>query len=204
LSSPFEEYDDRDVIDLINAYPLASLVSCNGGYAVSSLPLLVETDDAGRPISLLGHIPKANPQVPILSEQPRTLVLFSGPEGYMSPEYVTTTRDWAPTWSFAVVRIVADVVLDDGLTSEAIEKLVSFMEKGRPQPWSIGEMGDRYDQLKQRVIGFRATIVSVEARFKLAQDERPEVLSSILERLDKTELVHWMQRCNMNRIQHGE
>jgi transcriptional regulator len=89
------------------------------------------------------------------------------------------------------------VLLDDALTDEAIEKLVRHMERGRPQPWSSREMGERYHQLKERVIGFRSTIVRIEGRFKLGQDEHPEVLSSILKHLDGGELASWMRRYNL-------
>jgi transcriptional regulator len=196
LTSPFERFDPGDVVDLIGAYPLASVITCSGEPAVSALPILVETDENGRPASLLGHMPRNNPQVPRIREQPRTLFLFSGPQGYVSPQFVTTSRTWAPTWNFAVVRILGDVTFDDDLTDEALQKLVQHMEQGRHQPWSTSEMGERYRALRERVIGFRSTIVTIEARFKLGQDEQPEVLESILDHLGGNELAQWMRRFN--------
>jgi transcriptional regulator len=197
MSGPFEQFDQRELAGLIDAFPLASVITCSGDFAVSTLPILVEANAAGEIQSLLGHVPKTNPHCSLMQAQPRTLFVFSGPQGYISPEFVATSRAWAPTWNFAVVHAVGDVVLDDALTDEAIEKLVRHMERGRPQPWSSREMGERYHQLKERVIGFRATIVRIEGRFKLGQDERPEVLSSILEHLDGSDLAGWMRRYNL-------
>jgi transcriptional regulator len=50
------------------------------------------------------------------------------------------------------------------------------------------------------VIGFRATIVEVAARFKLGQDERPEVLEDIVAGFTGTGLASWMQRFNADRL----
>jgi transcriptional regulator len=200
VSGPFAQVSDADVIGLVEAYPLASVVSYSSGYLVSTLPVLVESDAAGTPVSLLGHIPRAHSQAQVFGVHPRTLFLFSGPNGYISPEYVGANRNWAPTWNFAVVRMTADVILDESLTEEAIEKLVTFMERERPEPWSTREMGERYGQLRQRVVGFRADIVAVEARFKLGQDERPDVLSSILDGLNGTDIGEWMRRYNEPKV----
>lgn len=187
---------DRDVVELIDRFPLAWVVTADGEFSATPLPMLVECDEGGRPVSLLGHFGRGNPRVERVRASPRTLFLFSGPNGYISPEYISTTRDWAPTWNYAVARIVADVRFDEELAEEALQRLVERMEQGRPNPWSTAEMGPRYAQLKRGIIAFRAGIASIDARFKLGQDERPEVLADILTRLEGSELGAWMARFN--------
>jgi transcriptional regulator len=199
VTSPFEVQDHRDLIALIDAYPLAWIVPFSDPATALPMPILAETDGDGRLTSLLGHIPKRSPLVERIGRDPRTLFLFSGPHAYISPEYVATTRNWGPTWNFAIVKIVADVALDEVLNDEALERLVAKMEKGRPQPWSVQELGSRYEQLKQRIIGFRAPVVSVDGRFKLGQDEAPEVLESILRHLEGSEIAEWMTRFSQDR-----
>ena len=199
MTSPFDRWTDADVVDLIDRHPFAWLVSCSGGFSATPLPILVETDGEGRPVSLLGHFGKSNAQVERIRAEPRTLFLFTGPHAYVSPELLST-RDWAPTWNYAVARITADVVFDEGLNDEALARLVDRMERGRPEPWSIREMGGRYEQLKRRIIAFRAPIVSIDPRFKLAQDERPEVLAEILEGFSGSDLADWTRRFNAERV----
>lgn len=197
--SPFAQWTERDIVDLIAAFPLAWVVSAVPEFRATSLPILLETDESGRPVSLLGHFAKSNPQVEQIRSEPRTLLLFSGPQGYISPELVTTTRNWAPTWNYATARIVSDVRFDEGLNDEALEKLVGTMERGRRDPWTRSELGPRYERMKRAIIAFRAPIVGIEARFKLGQDERDEVFSDIVEGLDGTELADWMRRFDANR-----
>ena len=92
--SPFAQWTDRDIVDLIDQFPLAWVVSGKPGFNATPLPILVETDETGRPTCLIGHFAKSNPQVGQIRAEPRTLFLFSGPHGYVSPELVRTTRDW--------------------------------------------------------------------------------------------------------------
>jgi transcriptional regulator len=193
LTGPFDQWTDRDIVDLVDAYPLAWVVSSRLG--ATPLPILLETDDNGRPQALVGHFAKRNPQVEEITAKPRTLFLFSGPHGYVSPELVTTTRNWGPTWNYATARIVADVRFDEDLNEEALERLVEKMERGRPQPWTRTELGPRYDKMKRAIVAFRAPIVDVQARFKLGQDERDEVFADLVEGLSP-DLARWMRRFN--------
>ena len=197
--SPFEQWTDRDIVNLIEQFPLAWLVSGKQGFSATPLPMLVETDDSGRPAYLVGHFAKSNPQVEKIRAEPRTLFLFTGPHGYVSPELVTTTRNWGPTWNYATARIIADIQFNEDLNDEALERLVGKMEEGRKLPWTRAELGSRYDRMKRAIIAFRASIVSIEARFKLGQDERPEVLSDLLIGFGESDLGTWMRRFNADR-----
>lgn len=194
-NGPFDNWSDADVVDLIEANPLAWVVSCGGAFAATPLPLLVEKDGRGRPTSLLGHFARANPQVERIRAAPRAWFLFSGAQGYISPNLLED-RDWAPTWNYAVVRIEAEVRFDEALNDEALAKLVAAMEAGRPRPWTVAELGERYDRLKRGIIAFRAHISAIAPRFKLGQDERPEVLSQILAGLEDRALADAMRRFN--------
>ncbi len=111
-SGPFGRFDDRDVVDLIAEYPLAWVCARRGRAAEASLlPLLVETDALGRPISLVGHMARRNPLVAALQADPHAMILFTGPQAYVSPELVSERR-WAPTWNYAQLRIEAELRFD--------------------------------------------------------------------------------------------
>ncbi len=196
----FSTYSPADVTDLIAAYPLALLVSeGRHGFASTPLPMLADTDDAGRLVSLTGHMACSNPQLEELRRAPQCCFLFQGPHGYISPRFVPD-RNWGPTWNYALVRVHAELEFQPDRNDEALERLVDRLETGHSDAWSIDELGERYTRMRNHIVAFEARVQAVDARFKLGQDERPEVLASILEKVDNPELVAWMRRMNRHRM----
>src|SRR5690606_36755434 len=105
----YEPRSEADLLRLIDEHPLAWVVSQGeAGFAATPLPLLAETDDTGRLVSLLGHFARSNPQVEALRASPRAAILFMGPQGYISPELISQQR-WAPTWNYATTHFEVEV-----------------------------------------------------------------------------------------------
>lgn len=197
--SLFERYTDADVLDLIAQYPLAWIQASRASAETTLLmPMLAERGTDGCLVRLLGHLPRRHAIVAALTANPRALFLFTGPHGYISPTCVRDRR-WAPTWNFAQVRIEADVRFEPQSTGEALAELVEAMESMRQDRWHLSELGERYEGLASRVVGFRAEVRVVAGRFKLGQDERPEILEDILAHVTDPALAAWMRRFNRER-----
>ena len=194
MTDLFAQYRPGDVRDLITEFPLAWLCAAGGRAELAAhLPLLGEYDGDGVLTHLLGHIPRRHPLVPAWQADARVLVLFTGPQAYISPEQAGVSN-WAPTWNFAQLSIEGELTLLPDATGAALTALVDAMEAGRDQPWSISALGERYDGMEKRVIAFRVRVTRVVGRFKLGQDERHEVLAAIIRSLGATPLARWMQR----------
>lgn len=193
----FEPRSEADTLRLIDEYPLAWVVSVRGaiGFGATPLPLLAETDAAGRINALFGHFALTNPQVEQLLVDPRAKILFMGPHGYISPEPVSQPG-WAPTWNYATAQFDVEVEFRPQENGSALERLVTKMERDRRNPWTTARMGERYALLAPRVIAFRAHVRSKMARFKLGQDESAQTLSELLATLDDEALVLWMRDFN--------
>lgn len=200
MSAMFERFDPSDLRTLLADYPLA-WISPGGGCAADTalLPLIGEFDNAGTLIELVGHMGRATSLRRTLAADPRALVLFQGPQGYVSPEHAGR-RDWAPTWNFAQLRVEVEVTFRPDDTDDAVDRLVAQMEDGRPAPWHALEMGERYGPMAQAIIGFRARPMTLLGRFKLGQDENDATLRKIVARHPDPELVRWMRRMNAGRI----
>ncbi|HET9160103.1 MAG TPA: FMN-binding negative transcriptional regulator [Caulobacteraceae bacterium] len=196
----FNDYQATDVADLIAEYPLA-WVTAIGGKAehAALLPLVARLDDAGEVVRLIGHMMRRNPLFPTLSEDPRALILFTGPQGYVSPSDAGDRR-WIPTWNFAQVRMEADITFEPDNTDSALACLVDAAETGQDDPWTIDEAGPRYRELAPLVIGFSARPTEVKAAFKLGQDERPAILKNIIANCRDEALARWMRRFNAARL----
>lgn len=195
----FERFAAADAAALIAEYPLAWICPAGGGPGDAALlPLVGEFGADGTLRALIGHVPKAAPLHARLTHDPHALILFNGPNGYVSPEHAGR-RDWAPTWNFAQLRIAATLTLDDALTPMSLDVLIAAQEHDRAHPWGVAEMGERYDRLLPRITGFRAHVDRLDGRFKLGQDENDEALHAILARHPDAALVRWMRRFNAGR-----
>lgn len=203
-TDPFAPKTDEQVLRLVLGNPLAWIVSQGAdGLRASPMPLRPRVGGDGRIAALEGHLPRSNPQFAALERDPRALLLFSGPHGYVSPSWVSN-RTWAPTWNFAVVQFVVDFEFDEtpARLDAHLHDLVEAMERGRPGAWRLEEMGARYDTLKRMIVPFDAKVVEQRARFKLGQDERDTVFAEITAALDRSGadlLVAWMRELNPGR-----
>lgn len=195
----FDQFEDADVRVLVEQFPLAWV--CGGPVdrlEASLLPLVGRFDTEGRLVELIGHLMRSNPLYRVLAADGRATILFTGPDAYVSPEHAGI-RNWAPTWNFAQVKIGAQIDFDNALTEASLGMLIDAMEAGRPEPWRVEELGERYRAMLGRIIGFRATVTSVSGKFKLGQDETGDTLAAILEAHPDAEITAWMRRFNKGR-----
>lgn len=193
-SSRFKQWTDKDIVDLIEAYPLALVVTATDGqFRMTPLPMLADTDADGRLVRLVGHMALSNEHTAVLRSHPRAQFLFLGPHGYVSPRLLDD-RSWGPTWNYAVVRVEADVEFRPDQLDEALQRLVRRLETGHSDAWSVDELGDRYEPMSLRIVAFDAEVRAVDATFKLGQDEQPDVFRQIVAGLESPDLRAWMQR----------
>ena len=191
-TSPFEKYACRDVKLLIERYPLAWV--CNqSGEEASQLPLVGVYDSEDRLTKLIGHFARNNPLGVAFRRNPSARILFNGPSGYVSPADAERSN-WAPTWNYAHVRVHAEISVEPDFTAEAVDILIEKMEQNAESPWSVKQLGERYERLLPMITGFRANVIDVKAKFKLGQDERPETFTAIHKNIGNDDLKEWMLR----------
>ncbi|WAC48000.1 FMN-binding negative transcriptional regulator [Asticcacaulis sp. SL142] len=172
---------DADILSLIEAHTFAWIVSAGSGYGATPLPLRPRLDAEGKLVAFAGHFARSNPQVERLKAHSRALILFMGPHAYVSPSWMAD-RTQASTWNYMSAAFECDLTFiedADGIEAD-LNDLIVAMEAGRPNGWSMAEMGERAHRLARGIIGFRADIVSQNAAFKLGQDERDDVFTDIL------------------------
>src|SRR5262249_16700756 len=91
---------------LMRARPLATLVSAGaGGLYASHLPTVLKEEGPFGPMEW--HLARANAHVRDLAEGIEALMIFHGPESYITPGwYASKARGGkvVPTWNFAVVH----------------------------------------------------------------------------------------------------
>lgn len=187
-----------DLVALLAAQPLAWLVSAGGQDAASTpLPLRAGLDADGNLVSLLGHLARRNPHAARLQRDPDAQVLVMGPHAYVSPSWLDD-RTQAPTWNYASAdfQVRVSLLADADAIDAELDALVTQMEAGRTNAWRMAEMGERQARLAQGVVALRADIVSVQATFKLGQDERRQDFDQIVRGLEhggEHKVATWMR-----------
>jgi transcriptional regulator len=132
--------------------------------------------DGGENGTLRAHIAKANDQVSALSSGADTLVVFQGPDAYITPSWYVSKQEHGrvvPTWNYAVVQVSGTPrVMDDPDWLRAqIHDLTTLQEAKRPTPWSVTDAPESYisGQIKV-IIGIEIPISTIVGKWKVSQN----------------------------------
>ena len=165
--------------DLIRSHPLGLLITSGpGGLMANPIPFLIESCGSGRG-TLLCHMARANPQWRELAAVEECLVVFQGPQDYVTPSWYATKRETGkvvPTWNYATVHAWGKpaVTDDPDWLRRQIESLTQAREASRPEPWQVGDApADFVAAQIKGIIGVEIPIGRIEGKWKVSQN-RPE------------------------------
>lgn len=195
----------EESFNLIDATTFATIVSAGPkGLMASHLAFLIERE-RGEPGILRSHLARANPHAELIEAGQPSLVVFSGPHGYISSSWYPAcpARDSAPTWNFAVVHCHGRPrSLDARATARQLLDLVEHLENQRPDRWSVRELGvGGMERRLAKIIGFEIPIERLESKFKMGQDERLQDTNAAIRALTDIDpvLAELMSRHNAHR-----
>lgn len=175
LPNAFREDDLETLHALIRAHPLATLITAGaGGLLANLVPFTLI--DGGENGTLRAHIAKANDQVNALSSGAETLVVFQGPEAYITPSWYVSKQEHGrvvPTWNYVVVQVhgTPRVIDDPAWLRAQLHNLTTMQEKKRSAPWSIGDAPESFiaGQIKA-IIGVEIPISTIAGKWKVSQN----------------------------------
>lgn len=163
------ETDISKIVQVIKAYPFATLISKNGDeLLVSQLPLMLDTTRGEKGV-LIGHIDKNNPHSQILHAQ-KIKVLFTGPDCYISPNVYSSSQ--LPTWNYITVEVegTANTLKSSEALLDTLENMTQTLETG-DKPYRLKREEKKVQTLIDYIVGFEITIEKLLGRFKLSQDK---------------------------------
>lgn len=194
---------DEEALALIEMDPWALLIS-NGKDVplVTAIPFLLDRS-RGKLGTLVGHMARANPQVPGLFDGCRVLVHFQGPRAYVSPSWYPK-RDMAPTMYHVLVEAEGSIALQDETTTKGwVERLTKRYEADVPDGWTMQELPDTGIARRMKaIIGFDIEITALRGKVKLGQDEPRVDALAVASRLDASDagadqkLAGWIREKN--------
>jgi len=170
---PLFAEDDPEVVAAIIDQARLGLLVTHGpeGLQATHLPFL---HDRGRG-RLVGHIARANRQWQV--SQGPALVVFAGPEAYVSPNWYPSKAvdgKQVPTWNYEAVHVTGAVEWfhDEARLKDVVSRLSDRFEEGRPRPWTLDEApADYIDRLLRGIVGVEIAIERIEAKRKLSQNK---------------------------------
>lgn len=178
LPPQFAETRLDELHRIIREHPLGALVSQGPeGLDANHLPWLLDPE-AGDPAAggvLLAHVARANPLWRELSEGAPVLVLFGGPQAYISPNWYPgkqETHRRVPTWNYEVVHAHGRLYVhdDEKFLRGLLARLTRQHEASQPRPWKMGEAPPDYlaEQLRH-IVGIELRITRLVGKRKLNQ-----------------------------------
>lgn len=178
---PHFREDRVDVLhDAIRLGGLATLVTMTAdGLIASHLPLLVDPDPAPYG-TLVGHLARANPQTSESEPSVQAMVMFHGPDGYISPSLYATKKDTGkvvPTWNYVAIHAYGTLEFfdDPGRLLDVVTRLTERHESTRVKPWAVSDApADFVQGMLRGIVGLALPIARLEGKVKMSQN-RPAI-----------------------------
>lgn len=178
--------DDREALErFVAANAFGTLVTAGpAGLAVSHVPFLPERGAEGG-LRLLAHVARANPHWRELESAGEALAIFGGPHAYVSPGWYANHPS-VPTWNYVAVHARGRArLLPPGELAGLLDRLSRAYEDARPAPWRMESLPDDYAaRMLEAVVGFEIAVESLEGKFKLSQNRRPEDVERVASALE--------------------
>jgi transcriptional regulator len=160
---------------LMRARPFASLVS-NGstGLYASHLPTVLKDEGAYGVIEC--HLARANPHWKDIASGNEALMIFQGPEGYISPNWYPSKAAHGkvvPTWNYAIVHVYGrpERTENKDWLRRHVGELTAQQEKTQARPWALSDAPQSYvDAMLRGIVGFRFVITRIEGKWKMSQN----------------------------------
>lgn len=156
---------------LIRDHPLATLITTGShGLTANLIPFALQGD------VLRAHLARNNRQLDDLRAGGEALVVFQGPQCYVSPSWYPSKAEHGkvvPTWNFIMVQARGrPQVRDDADWLRAhVGHMTDHLESEREQPWSVADApADFIAGQLRAIVGVEIPIAAIEGKWKISQN----------------------------------
>lgn len=168
----FVETRAENLHRLMRDYPLATLiVTTPQGIVANHLPIEIRAEEG----LLRCHFGRSNPLWRELVDGGEALVIFRGPNAYLSPHWFDSgarSGRRAPSWNYAAVhaRGPLQLIEDGAWLKDHLAALTAQQEASLPTPWQLGDAPVEFvDGLVGAVVGIEIRIDSLVGKWFLSQ-----------------------------------
>jgi transcriptional regulator len=180
----FTEKDRKVIIDFMYAHPFVTLIGNNGDTPVATqIPVLMHEE--GDNIILRGHIMRKTDHHLAFEQNPKALVLFTGPHCYVSASWYSE-RNIGSTWNYMTVHARGIMQFkDEAHTLQMIKDLTHKYEdvQAKPELVEYMSMENYVAPMIKAIVSFEIRIDSLYPIFKLSQNRDAESQTNIIQQL---------------------
>lgn len=164
---------DQDALAFARERGFGAIVAMDGAQPIAAhVPFLLHNEDGG--VRLEAHVAKPNPLHSVIAAAPRVLVIISGADAYISPDWYTSAQQ-VPTWNYSAVHLSGIATALPPERTHAHVEAISLEREARllpKKPWSTSKMAERRLQMMlAAIVAIEIRIDRVEAAFKLSQNK---------------------------------
>ena len=209
LPSHFIEADADAIAGLVAAFPLATLVAHGpDGLLANHIPMLLAPDDR-----LIGHVAAANEIHRTIGQDAAVLAIFSGEEGYVSPNWYpgkAAHHRVVPTWNYRVVHVHGRISFIHEVKRKRaiVGRLTARFERemNGDDAWKMADApADFMDDQLAAIVGVEIAIDRIAGKSKLSQNRASEDFRGVKDafgRGGQDGLAHHMER--VERLGHED
>jgi len=173
----FEETRPEVLHALVRTHPLGLLITqdTDGGLAANPVPFLLEHGDAGRAV-LRAHVARANPVWQAARRDVASLVVFQGPQAYVSPGWYPSKAEHGkvvPTWNYVMVQARGRLQVheDPAWLLSLVTRLTQRHEAALPAPWAVADApADFVDGMLRAIVGIEIPLDALTGKWKVSQN----------------------------------
>ena len=174
LPDHFREENPAAIAAILRDAPLACIVAQTAeGLVANHIPLLTNSKGI-----LIGHIARANPLHQMLTDGAEVLVIFRGPDAYVTPRSYPSKAEHhrhVPTWNYIAVHVTGQISFqhDEPSKRAAVALLTREHEKrvNGDGAWRMTDAPAEYMAVQlANIVALRIVPVRVIAKAKLSQN----------------------------------
>jgi transcriptional regulator len=173
----FDESRPEVLHALMREHPFGLLVTqSDAGLSANGIPFLFDAQ-RGPLGTLRAHVARGNPVWREARQDAESLVVFQGPQAYVSPSWVASkaqTGMVVPTWNYVLVQARGELRVHDDpdWVLQLVSELTDRHESPREAPWKVADAPEGYTRgLLKAIVGLEIELTSLTGKWKASQNK---------------------------------
>lgn len=193
--------DPQYIYDFIDQHPFATFVMQGEDLLATHIPVLLE--GTAEKFRLYGHIAEANEQYKFLKDGIDALLIFHGPQAYVSSSWYKDIN--ISTWDYSAVHVNVKLKLQSrNELEQSLQQLISRFEEGQKCPVYYKDLPrDMVEDHLPLITGFWCEPVKIQAIAKLHQGFDKDDIHSVTQHLQNKNDWESSKLSNTIKKEHG-